>query len=189
MTQRTMAVVMGLILGCLTSTALAGGGPDIAELFGTATESSEWSTPDYTMHAQYAIDGIIGVPPWADTNTGDLTPWWQVDLGSTFVLTEIDVWSEPGWSDRLNGGVVSILDSTHATVWSSPLPATGSAAWLVQTFFPPVVAGEFIRIDNTKEYGIDLSEVQAYGEPAPEPATLGLLTLGGVLMIRLRRRP
>jgi len=192
MSQRTMAVVMGLILGCATSAAVAGIGPDIAQVFGHANQSTSWSTWDYTMAAGAAIDGNIGTPPWADTNTGDFKPWWQVDLGSTFVLTEIDVWAQPNWSERDNDGIVSILNSAHATVWTGALPPSGSPAWLVQKFTLPttlsMVSGEFIRIDNTKEYGIDLTEVQAFGEQTPEPATLSLLALGGAMMLRLRRR-
>lgn len=46
----------------------------------------------YTDAAR-AVDGDLGVvyPNMAHTSIGDITPWWQVDLGQPAVVLELDI--------------------------------------------------------------------------------------------------
>jgi len=139
---------------------------------------------------------------------GDADNYWgaQVTTGGTISLDHLDIWATSAASveARSQDLVFSFYTSTDAT---TGLLGT-SASWdgVTDTTTTPPSYGRFdvstviadaatratiqsIRIDHTAgsaEY-LALLEVRGAGSAIPEPATMSLLALGGLALLRRRR--
>ncbi len=99
------------------------GGKNLAPQ-GRATQSSTTSGGD----AQRALDGRTAGNFAANTTTHtsgkDAQTWWEVDLKSEQPLDAVTVWnrieSKPGYTERLNGFTVTVLDTARRETFRSP---------------------------------------------------------------------
>ena len=88
----------------------------------TATQSSTYAGGDGTGTASKAVDGstdgVFANGSVSHTNS-ESNPWWQVDLGSSVPISQIEVWNRTEQASRLSGYKVEVLDASSAVVWSS----------------------------------------------------------------------
>ncbi len=147
-------------------------------------------------------------PVWKKDFTGpNGGPFQQPALGSALPVTEVlQVAGNIPWTDW-HEDVVGI-DASGAPdpgwVWSNPhllvngvpapgLTITGAGTGNLSFFFNPVAPGSTVIIRKELVYnglpGTVFNGTLAITEyPTPEPATLGLLGLGSVVMLRRRNR-
>jgi hypothetical protein len=182
-----------LVLMLSTSTALAS--PMNQWATSVLGYSSEWSNGDWS-----AVQAL-GAP---DTSTyGDNTTAWAPlpENGSLEYLTL--GYSTPVYADAVtvqetngNGFVYQIdlvdLSSQLHTVWtgsdtSQPGAPVGFQVNFTQTGY--LVQGVKVYVDTNHDLTTweEIDAVQLSGNTAPEPATLSLLALGGLAMVRRRQ--
>ncbi len=58
------------------------------------------------------------------SNSGENTPWWELDLGRAMDVEKIGVWNRSGFEQRLDGFTLTLLDADRQVVFR----ATGIAA-------------------------------------------------------------
>ena len=169
--------------------------------------SSEWrSGPD--MHADNLINGS-GIT--AGTQTTALADMWETmpyqssasvafDLHGRYDVGSFHVWNfnYPNYTGR---GVhtLDILTADEDKVWRTPTAyefaaASGTAGdpWQEFSLSVPWTNTRYSKFDKMVYYGggdsaghIGLSEVQ-FTAAVPEPASLALLVLGGIALLRRR---
>ncbi len=110
-----------------------------------------------------------------DTDAFDIGEWITITFNQTVTLTNITVSS---WSAGTDEGQVKIGGSTAYTV-----SATGS-----HVLDDSIAAGTVLRIESTAGTFNNGWSLDSLGvNVVPEPATFGLLGLGGVMAWMLRR--
>ena len=91
------------------------GGKNIAK-GGKATQSTTTNGGD----ASRAMDGDKS-PAWGKgmthTKENQPNPWWEVDLGTAHEVDTIGLWSRSGFSDRLGGFTLQLLDEGRKPVF------------------------------------------------------------------------
>jgi hypothetical protein len=135
----------------------------------SATQSSTWNG----QSAQLAIDdntgGIV-----SHTNL-DAHAWWQLDLGSSYWLSRINIWNRTDCcAERLSSFYVFVSDQPFA---SSDLNATLSQPGVLAYYitgsaqYPSAIpigrSGRYLRIQLTGTNYLSLAEVEVYGDPVP----------------------
>ncbi|WP_144875085.1 glycoside hydrolase family 98 domain-containing protein [Microbacterium sp. 1.5R] len=88
----------------------------------TATQSSTYSGSDGTGTASKAVDGVTDgafLHGSVSHTNHESNPWWQVDLGASVLISEIQVWNRLENAERLSGYKVEVLNASNAVVWSS----------------------------------------------------------------------
>jgi len=150
---------------------------------------------------------------WLTTGSGfdgiDPDPWVQFDLGDVYTITSFQVWNYnelAGSVDLTTRGVkgVSVEYGLNESLGSTvpginqfaQADATNTYTGEVFNGFAPFDA-RYIKFDidegiNVGNYGdtntfYGLSEVQFTGTLVPEPGSLALLAIGGLLIARRRR--
>jgi hypothetical protein len=146
-------------------------------------------------------DGNLATQVHADA--GATTYAYEIDLGQTIDFKNIDVWGRQDGCcpERLADYRISVHEddngSIGAEVWAAELVGQGSMVGAPDTFLVGdgvgTFSGQWIRIDRIddtmeEDYVLQISEVQAF--VIPEPTTLVLLAMGGLLLLPLwyRRR-
>jgi hypothetical protein len=126
--------------------------------------------------------------------TGNSTVWVQYELDAVRTIADLRVWglNQPGgWIASIKDAEISV--STDASIWTSVYvgtlgPGTGLGDYEGAVYDIPDTAAKYICIegyntwDNMEYYG--LAEV-AINE-VPEPATIALLGLGALALLRKR---
>jgi hypothetical protein len=156
------------------------------------------STDGFGLPANNTIDGNRGTI--GHTATGDINPWWEVNLGDEFLIDQVDVYTRnncctPGSPERDYNLRVEIRDDGGTVVYTSslfnPWDGTGGAATVVgvgASFSVDLtgepgggVDGDFVRITKESHGGSNHSEWLQLGEVevfANAPADSPNLALG-----------
>ena len=111
-------------------------------------------------------------------------PWWMVDLGATYDISQIRVWNRTDCcADRLFPFRIAIQDVFDAAV-------NGAAAWWADVtvddgsnpiVFAPNAQGRFVKVQLTATDYLTLAEVEVDGTvvtATPEPGSASLLLIG-----------
>ncbi|TWU37905.1 Xylosidase/arabinosidase [Novipirellula aureliae] len=92
--------------------------------------------------------------------------WWQVDLGSDYIIGDIKIWNAIGAdaAAKFGGYTISVLDSNQVEVWSSHQTAPAER--------PTTVAvggaiGRTIKVQLAGENALSLAEVEVIGSSIP----------------------
>lgn len=159
---------------------------------GVATQS----TTGFGGGPERAIDGntsgVFGEASVSHTDTGDPTPWWEVDLGQEYDIDSIVLWNRTDCcSERLTNFRVSILDSGFDEVFSEDYfpDGLGFPDTSVDGFEIPVddATGQIVRIElfdthagfDPGQYYLSLAEVQVFSTADDIPPLILTQPSGG----------
>ena len=110
------------------------------------------STDGFGLAANNAIDGNRVGGSISHTNTGDLNPWWEVDLGNDVYLETIDAYTRTGCCspERDYNITIEVRDASDNILYTSavfnPWDGSGGAA-------PALAHGTAFSVDLTSEPG------------------------------------
>lgn len=131
-------------------------------------------------------DGNFNNGSVSHTNT-ELTPWWQIDLGTSQAITKIRLWNRTDCcKDRLSDYYVFVSDTDFRSISNDPtvlaadsrvrtytntLSGNTTAFLTLDNLFNPI-AGRYVRV-QLKDSGVarvlSLAEVQVFGPNHVEP--------------------
>ena len=140
---------------------------------GTATASSAV----YLYGPERAIDGVI-TENTEFCNQFSGAQWWNLELDRDYLIDSIIVY--PAGSTK-TVHLTILDDGTH--VYFLPTEWTGFS----QTFSIGGIVGDTVRFEVDNDF-IILSEVEVLGAVIPEPATMSLLALGAIPLLRRKKR-
>lgn len=142
--------------------------------------SSQSSTlPGYDAYSVRALDGYTdGDFFHASVSHTDSTncPWWQVDLGSSFTISSVELWNRTDLvMNRLGNYWVFISDNPFSDSDTPTSLAGRSDVWKVHnTTYPnpsatmsvPDYSGRYVRIQLAGQNYLSLAEVEVFGSSA-----------------------
>jgi len=113
----------------------------------TSTQSGNFDLAN-TYPASKAIDGSIATGSFNHTNS-QLQPWWQVDLGSNYKVTSIEITHRTGCT-----GCVGRIKKFRVFVGSTPVAGFSSSGYVYEYNNPTGLGnGEVINIPNLNATG------------------------------------
>jgi hypothetical protein len=163
---------------------------------------------DYRFQANRVADGSIadnyGAPGnyWLakgvnDSMPGTLPAWLRFDLSSVYDISSVSVLNTLN-QQYVDSGTkdFNIQLSLDGTNYSSPV-FSGRLDWQNDTFqnfyFPSILSARYVQFNLTSAYvnvrdaqRVGLNEVKIIA--VPEPSSLSLMVLGGVVMALKRRK-
>ncbi len=166
----------------------------------TATATAKDHYTGFGDDPQWAIDGSTNYGG-ATTTYHSLTTanaWWEMTFAHTTGerITSIEIQARSGFNDR-NGNLIELFDFEGNLIDSAALPDQA-----LVTLDALIEIGEDtwdniyrIRISNdaSEAQQLNIAEVRTFaylfnGETVPEPATMSLLALGGMAMLRRKKK-
>lgn len=155
----------------------------IGDIF-TASQSSQYSN----AVASLAIDGDAST--YNHTNGGGDDEWLLIELNQTLELTHIVITNRPGWGSRLNGAVVTLLDSEGNAIFTSDPIEGASNGEIFSYALPENALAQSIRID-AGDLSLHIAEIEVLGhapdgmdvDPALYETNLSILGCGAAALI------
>ena len=140
-------------------------------------KSTQQSSTDYGGLSARAVDGNTngnwGNGSVTHTDPGNAPHWWEVDLGATYPIGQINVFNRTDncctW--RLGNFTVSVQNASGSTVWSQTVTSVPNPS---QSLNAGGVSGRTIRVDQNLSAPLSLAEVQVYA------STSNFVTTGGL---------
>jgi uncharacterized repeat protein (TIGR01451 family) len=150
----------------------------------TATQSSTYSTDVAGLAVDGNTDGVLSHGSMAVANYG-ASPWWQVDLGASSLVSSIVVWARTDCcTSWLSDYSVFVSDTpflatdtpttlqSRAGTWSSH-QTTAPSPWVA--IAAGGAEGRYVRVQLTGTNYLELAEVQVFGTVNPAaPANLAV---------------
>ena len=129
------------------------------------------------------IDGSFYNPghPVFHTSAAGVGQFWQVDLLSETALGYLDFFNRTD-ANTTTQFLLQVLDDSLTPVWNTVLDAPEYDARLELGG----VRGRYVRVETTQGQYLSFAEIRVFA--VPEPTTLSLLGLGGLALLRRRRR-
>ncbi len=130
--------------------------------FGKATQmSSHKPGYPYLYNSRHAVDGGRGMDSCFFTDRQE-TPWWQVDLGRSFLVERIFLCTG-FFDDQLNCPPLVVSISEDGNQWRETRIRTLSRKDCQALVFEPVESLRYINIKASGMCVLSLNEVEAYG--------------------------
>jgi len=146
-------------------TGTGGGTGDNVALGKVATQSSTAFGGVAARAVDGNTNGSYGAGSVTHTQPSTNNPWWRVDLGATYDVTQINVFNRTDscCSSRLNGATVYVgnVNSANPADYTAVGTLTGSAS--VQTLTGVNTAGRYVMVRIQGEGTLSLAEVQVFG--------------------------
>ncbi|MDF7808665.1 family 43 glycosylhydrolase [Pontiellaceae bacterium B12219] len=136
----------------------------------TATQSST----DFNAEPGRAVDGNTSSEREDASVTctrSESNAWWQVDLGTDFLVDEIKIWNQTGaaGAEKLSDYTISILDEKQAEVWSRHQT---SPAERPTSVYVGGKVGRIVKVQLTGTDALSLAEVEVLATSIPIPKKL-----------------
>ncbi len=146
----------------------------------TATQSS--TSSQYGASASAAVngntDGTLSTTNVTHTAGGEQEPWWQVDLGASYRINQINVWNRTNCcGDRLSDYHIFIKDTPFTGSTISALQSETGVVDLHETTQPnpnttiytelKSLVGRYVRIQKNDGTALSLAEVEVFGYLEP----------------------
>jgi F5/8 type C domain len=99
-------------------------------------------------------------------------PFWQVNLGARYQITEIRIWNRTDCcAERLNKVAVNIIDSNSLYPFAQTFPSAAATNPLI---IPVNVIGDLVQLAINKDEAeyLSLAEVEVFGFPLGQPAPI-----------------
>ncbi len=124
----------------------------------SVSQSSTYQNNDGVYGGQLILDNDNGTY----NHTYGVNAWVELDMGGTYSVESIVLVNRDSWGARLNGAVVTVLDSAGAVLQTFD-PVAGAFNGQVITYTPdmPLLAAA-IRIDNADDF-LHLGELDVIG--------------------------
>jgi F5/8 type C domain/PEP-CTERM motif len=129
-----------------------------------------------------------------DTRAGTLPAWLKFDLGQEYTISSVSLFNTKNYMYNDRGAKdFNFLTSSDGVNYLTPF-LSGTLDWQATSFqtfdFSSFVTTRYLQIQFTSAYGqfggVGLNEVKIMA--VPEPSSLSLLALGGVVALRRRKR-
>jgi hypothetical protein len=199
------AAQAALITGMTTTSSAYEGTRSPDQLTDGSGMSGDLVTPGAALHTPDDKNTTMWLSSVSTANT-----WVKVDLGSSYTVDDMYVWN---FQESSTDGARQVL--TYKVYYSTNEAAVGGdwGSWMWNEYAGPaqslttnattspfakngtvdmgdvtarVIGLEFLTVDVGGNPG--LSELQFDGTLVPEPATMSLLAIGGIALIRRRRK-
>jgi hypothetical protein len=171
------------------------------------------SSSDIGFPPSNGTNGVLG--DFTHTAGVDLTPSWQVDLGTLSSIDSVVIHNRDGCCNgRLRDINIDILAADGTTVvYTSPMLNEANVlgggpndynggpetlALDLHALLGGTVDGQYVRVRRTPSAIVtgnpddatvlSMGEVQVFGSPVPEPSTYALAVIGGTMFVAARRR-
>ncbi|WP_206682548.1 galactose-binding domain-containing protein, partial [Croceivirga lutea] len=140
------------------------------------------SSTDFDGPSSRAVDGnTLGnyFTQNSVTHTGrEANPWWRVDLGDTYDISDIEVFNRTDCcSGRLQGAKLYVGNSKSNDPNDFTEVATLTGSGNLQNFNNLDVSGRYVMVRHVRQEFLSLAEVQVFGELSTDTTTDNNLAL------------
>lgn len=139
-------------------------------------------------------DGRWGTQSIQHTSS-HLNAWWEVVFAETSTIDIVNIWNRIDCcQDRINPFTVFLFDDQDTIVWSvtgqtfQNTISDGDGNTSGMEFVIGGVDAKRLRVQLDDTNYLHMAEVEAFGEPVPEPLSLAVLAGGGLLALRRRKK-
>ena len=128
------------------------------------------STTAFSGRASRAVDGntngnYFGEASVTHTQVNSVNPWWRVDLGASYDVSQISIHNRTDCCNtRLNGAVVYVGDTASTNPADYTQVGTLSGSTSVQNLSSVNATGRYVMVRINGTGTLSLAEVQVFGD-------------------------